>query len=196
MSTFTTNYSYEKPADTDFADNTPLNSNFDAIDTDLKAVSDRVTVLETRGLIVKASDETVTNSTTMQDDNDFSITVVSGKKYVVRAMLVLVSASAAGDFKVGFTHPGGDTTFTAQGPNNADLASGSNSNGEWVARIDSASPTSSIPVGSSASVTAVAVDLYYNCTANGTLKLQWAQNSANATGTTMKAKSWLKWEAF
>lgn len=40
MATYTTNYNLKKPAQEDFIDVADLNANFDALDTQLKAVAD------------------------------------------------------------------------------------------------------------------------------------------------------------
>jgi len=148
--------------------------------------------------IDKSADESVTSSTTLQDDNHLTLAVAASAKYVFKLMLLGQSAgsSTTGDIKVGFTFPTGSTVhFTGTGPNNADLsgASSSNSNGEWIARNNATSGSTTIPYGMSGVPIGIVITGSITTTSTaGNLRLQWAQNTSDSNATSLLTGSWMQ----
>lgn len=113
----------------------------------------------------KAADETVTNSTTLQDDNHLSLTLGVGT-FVVEGLLIFSSAVAAG---ISFGWSGTmDGTF------------------DWhiTGEDDAALAGAGVGTERSASFRGTAV-----VSTAGTLALQWAQTTADATNTVLHAGS-------
>lgn len=134
----------------------------------------------------KTADESVTSSTTLQNDNELALSIDATGTYVFDLFVIAQSAAnSAGDIKIGFTNPTGTLYFVGFGPHNA--AASSSENGEWIANFD---PT---PYGTT---TSPGVGIYMHglliATATGTLQMRWAQNSSNANATTIKAGSHMR----
>ncbi|GAA0705427.1 hypothetical protein GCM10010193_70630 [Kitasatospora atroaurantiaca] len=146
----------------------------------------------------KTADESVTSSTTLQDDNHLTVAVAANAVYEFELMLMAQTANSdvAGDIKVGFTFPSAATLhFTGTGPNNADLsgATSSNSNGEWIARNGATSGSTTIPYGMSGIAIGVLLKGLLITGANaGNLQLQWAQNASDPDALTMLTGSWMR----
>jgi hypothetical protein len=143
----------------------------------------------------KASDQSVTNSTTVVNDNDLSFSVVSGATYNIDSYLQWVG-NDTGDIKFGFTFPASSTlSFAIIGPDDTATtfaSGGTRGTGEWFARNgQTSSPSGTIQVSGSTSTLAGIIKGQLVCNTTGTLQLQWAQNTANATATTLKAGSWM-----
>jgi len=130
-------------------------------------------------VVTKSADETVTSSTTLQDDDHLYQALISGKSYWI-------------EFKFLITRT--DTTNT---PTIA-IAVDGNSEG-YVDAITLANGTTSLSFGNVStnagiprrqlSTTALKLSTNY------TVKLKWAQNASSATGTTlMKGSQMLIWE--
>lgn len=143
--------------------------------------------------VAKSSDESVTSSTTLQNDDELALTVVASAEYHGELVAVFTSAAnAAGDINIGFTVPTGSTLhFMGVGPHNS-LASGSQVDGEFIARLSATSGSTVIPYGASTVTTTGVIKIRLTTGANaGTLQVQWAQQSSNANATTMKAGSYM-----
>jgi hypothetical protein len=176
MTTQTDNLGLYKPEEgnTDWA--TEINTNWDTID-------------EAVGLsrvIVKSADESVISSTTLQDDNDFILSVASGKTYAYEMWLTEYMHSW-GDFKFTFTMPA-----LADSRMNASL---SYMNNDWVhvlARtFGDMTETMSLCAGVSGNF-GIKIWGFFTTSAAGTLQFQWAQNSSVWYATIIKKGSWMK----
>lgn len=146
----------------------------------------------------KIADETVTSSTTLQNDDHLFLPVAANAIYLVEVVLMsLDTGDFVGDIATAFTYPTGTTAHvTGIGPHNTDLSAGSNSNTEWIARqgqTGTASTATPYGVGTIATGLILRAQIATGGTA-GTLNLQWAQNVSNATGTTVKTGSWMRME--
>lgn len=132
--------------------------------------------------IVKASNETVNSGgtgDTLQNDDDLTFSVAASSTYVVEGVMFVTSA-ATPDFKFQWSLPASATI-------------------DGVVRQTS----SSILKFSEAAATTIAYaadDDIHHFTAilitagtAGTAVLQWAQNTSDASNTTMNAGSWLRW---
>lgn len=121
----------------------------------------------------KEASESVSSSTTLQNDDDFVFPLKANKKYVISGDLRL-SANASGGFKAAWTLPSGTTgrfsiiEDTANPINNADAATGGGQ-------------TATLLVGN------VCVIYGYILTSStaGDAIFQWAQNAPSAASTTI-----------
>lgn len=181
----TTNRAYTYPASTG---HTRLWEHYqtlaDDIDADVEIVATAVEDKATA--VVKASDETVTSSTTMQDDNELFVTLPVGL-WRVEAMLIFTGATG-GDFKCTWSFAGtaagsqgrmmlGPATATTSAVDTSMRAANTTSGGTAIYGVD----------GTFAS--AAREDLIWNVTASGVLTLQWAQQASSGTATTLLAGS-------
>ncbi len=130
--------------------------------------------------------ETVSSSATLQNDDDLFLSVDAGAMYLVNCVLFIASQTNA-DFQLDFTAPSGATfAWTATAINQAgtqitDLYQGAYGIG------------SAPPSGGLGGVTAVTriEGLYVGGANAGTLRLRWAQNTLQASGTSVLTNSWI-----
>lgn len=137
----------------------------------------------------KSTTESVTSSTTLQNDDELVIAMAASSKYAFEGVL-FYDGSTAGDFKAAFTVPSGATiSWSAAAP------------------ISGTAPPASY---NSLAATASAGALNFACIASGTtqamhfrgavavsttsgnLQLQWAQVGSSATATRVFLRSHLK----
>ena len=127
--------------------------------------------------VVKAADETINNSITMQDDDELKATLKIDQIYMFRLVLFYISNSTA-DFKLEFTAPAGATGgyVDEAGKVNDMLAFGTDI-------------FSSVGSGE-------ALSIYYGRVVMGAtagdLQLRWAQNTATVVDTKVLAGSTLE----
>ena len=127
----------------------------------------------------KTADETVNNSTTLQNDDHISIAVEANAFYALEAVFFLISGTTP-DFKFLFVGPAGvaidglvhfvTTTFVAGFTEAAAvpiLTTGANEVAFLTGLVDTAGTA-------------------------GALTLQWAQNTANASDTKLLAGTWVR----
>jgi hypothetical protein len=139
--------------------------------------------------VAKTADESVTSSTTLQNDDHLFFTVDAAGTYVFDVWLYGTSAAnAAGDLKVGFTFPTGTCHMGGAGAS-INLAADSIDSGEWLAFAPATSGSTVTQFGLSTAVTQSHVHGTLIATATGTLRLQWAQFSSSASASTLKAGS-------
>ena len=149
-------------------------------------------ITEIRDLFVaKGADESVSNQT-RQNDDELALTVAASAEYYGMLVAVYTGGNAAGDIQFAFTFPTGAAChFAGPGPHNG-IASGSAADGEWIARLGVTSGVTNIPYGASATGLVATVNVHLITGANaGTLQLQWAQQTTNATATVLKAGSYM-----
>lgn len=125
--------------------------------------------------VVKSADEIVSNSTTLQNDDHLTLALEANKTYYFYTQWILTSSTVA-DFKWRFIVPSGATMdwTTVSGADVADATLGS-----------SASTT-----GNRQAFIAVTGRIMVAGTA-GNVTLQWAQNTAEVSSTTMHKGSFL-----
>ncbi len=136
----------------------------------------------------KPTDEGPITTTTLQNDNDLILPLAANSAYELEGYLAATGGVMGnGDIKLGFTGPAGVTyRFTTTGyhiagtppatGNSASLSSGTASAG--------VNGGSASPVDIKGWVT--------TSSTSGNFTLQWAENTGNATGTTVLAGSRLK----
>lgn len=141
---------------------------------------------------IKTANESVTSSTTLQDDDHLSYAITATGTYTFELFLLVNTGDSAADLKTGFTFPTGTMNFFGSGPHEASLGAGTSGDGEFFARTSAVSGSSSIGWGISSGAP-IGVRLWgaLAATATGTLRLQWAQLVSSGTATTLLAGSWM-----
>ncbi len=136
--------------------------------------------------IAKVADETVNNSATLQNDNEFSWTLAASTTYRLTGQL-LVSSNATADFKMGWTYPTSTTiSYSVLGYNTSDSFQNTHVDQTTVPGFNGGGH------GAINSLDTIGFDgLIVTSTTSGTLQLQWAQNTANASNTIVKANSFI-----
>ena len=146
------------------------------VDGEVLTSADVNTYLVNTLYAVKASDESVTSSTTLQDDEHLFASVAANSVYEVTVAL-RGTANSSGDLKVQFAGPAGATGLFGAGKDHSCVTLGT-PNGPIS--LSTATPDTVFFMGT----------LTVGGTA-GTFKLQWAQNTSNATATTLQAGSYM-----
>lgn len=142
--------------------------------------------------VQKTADESVTSSTTLQNDNHLLVSVLTSAQYEIIVRLA-VNGGASGDFKMAWTMPAGVTgqRFSA-GP----AVSSATSTADTTVRASglTSSFTTEINYGvfSTGQLSFIEETLYVVTAGTaGTVQLQWAQNASSATATTVVAGSYI-----
>ena len=141
---------------------------------------------------LKTVDESVTSSTTLQNDDTLLHPVEASTTYEFEALLAL-TGNVTGDFKMAFTFPAASTCYWgAVGPSSADAGFGTAGSAQLAATFGSASGTAVAYSGSTTAVVILVKGVLVVSTTPGNLQLQWAQNTSNGTATVVKAGSYLR----
>lgn len=194
MATLTPNYSLYKPAGTDFVnETTDLNNNWDTIDTQLKAVSDAIPLMLR---VRKTADEAVTSSTTLQVDDQLFLPVAANSVYLMDCYLFYNGAAdPAGGFGLDWTGPAGfSMDWSSFGVNGA-IGLGTMTDYDAVRLANNGlrnHGTNNVGTFMSMACRGTIV----TAGTAGTVSLRWAQGASNATATTLKANSWLRFMKF
>lgn len=134
--------------------------------------------------VKKTSDETVNNSSTLQDDNELVLAGAASTTYDLE-MRLIVNTGTTPDLKFTFTVPSGTTgsaqLFTGSNPDSA--ASGL----QGPFSITATAAASGVGADQVLIVTGIVV----TSSTAGNVQLQWAQNVANLSDTKVKADSYL-----
>lgn len=128
----------------------------------------------------KNSNESVTSSTSLQDDNDLLLTLEGSNTYAIEGVILASSTSATPDIVIGFTGPVGSNIkvgYTTADDNGVLQASGVGS-----ARI-------ALPANSA---TAIMLKGTVTTSSAGDLQLRWAQATSNGNATIVGAGSYLQ----
>lgn len=134
----------------------------------------------------KTADETISSSTTLQNDDDLFVTVAANAVYEF-SLELQVLAQPTNDFKLGFTGPAGySMEYTARGPTTAAAA---NTDTYTVTGTATDVPAFGGLAGQDLGVSLRG--LVITSGTAGTLQLQWAQNASGASGTTVRIGSYL-----
>ena len=137
----------------------------------------------------KTTDESVTSSTTLQNDDALSVSVLASCTYEVKLFLVY-DAATSGDLKFGFTGPAFATFDWVQGGllNTADASFGS-----FAMDFKNATATAIVTgAGAGTKLIAMPEGLLVVSTTAGSFGLQWAQGTSSATATHVFAGSWMR----
>ena len=134
--------------------------------------------------IRKPSDETVNNSTTLQNDDDFSFTVADGEQWEIDLFLVADSPDSSADLKITWTGSGGATVTQRN------FLYGSRNTGAAGSLIVDFS-TSNITWDHNVTANDIGAWMksFLTVSGAGTVTLQWAQNTAFAGNSVLAANS-------
>lgn len=135
----------------------------------------------------KASNESVSSSTTLQDDNDLFFSCEANTIYHVTLGL-FVSAQTANDCKIDFSLPA-SASFNYTISTQTTTATGYSDDQIFPGTAGTASGIGGIGGAGNAAVHIEGI--FITAGTAGQFKLQWAQNVSGASGTTMIANSWL-----
>lgn len=139
----------------------------------------------------KTADETVTSSTTLQDDDHLVVPIGANETWAVQYTLYLSSANATGDFKATIGVPSGATVRNTS-IIGIDAAATSATGSAKMQSISSATALNvGVPASAQADTVAIFTASIENGATPGNVILQWAQNVSNASGTVVEQGSWL-----
>jgi len=129
----------------------------------------------------KTSTQTISNSSTLQNDSQLTVSLAASKTYIVDGVVfaAATTTSATPDIILGFTAPSGSVLIIGAGD-------------DMLTASGSASPRIALPPGA-----ALPVYIHGTIVTSGTsgdLQLQWAQSTANSAPTSVLAGSYLKVE--
>ncbi len=135
-------------------------------------------------LIVKASDESVTSSTTLQNDDELLFAVGASETWVF-TICMFITAATASDLKMDITVPSGASVSWMQardlgGTSGFPVFNAHEAGGSGAVEFDAEAKRGTMIFGTLA-----------NSTNAGNVQLRWAQNTSGGTATTVHARSWL-----
>jgi hypothetical protein len=158
--------------------------------TALKARNPNGDVLGVTPLFVrKTADEIVNNSSTLQDDDHLTLSISANATYVVEAMFIYDGTTTA-DVKLSWVGPSGATLDWVRGGLDSGAAAAAGSMNQGYQSISGTPSLGTIGIGTK--MAATPKGLLKTSSTAGTFKLQWAQNTADPTNTTMYTNSWLQ----
>jgi len=148
--------------------------------------ADLNTYLLQQSHVIKLADESVTSSTTLQNDDHLVLPVTANTRYWVQAMIIYTGGSN-GDLRYTFTGPTG-ASFDWVGDH---LGEGVDSTTGIISRTVQSIGASNVIAGAVTGATQVALPkgILIVGSSSGTLRLRWAQGTSSSTPTTVKAGS-------
>lgn len=133
----------------------------------------------------KVSDQAVVSSNVLQNDNDFSFTLLPNQTYDVTGLL-RASAHKDGEWKFQFVGPAGSEPLMCMSYNTDhwdEMA--------WITNYTT--PQIMLLEGADANTQVIYLNgIVRTGATGGTFKLQWAQRASHATATTLYANSYIK----
>lgn len=143
-------------------------------------------------IVTKGSTESVTSSTTLQNDDELFLSVEANATYTMELCLFHDSdTGAASDVKIGWSYPSGATmNWGVHGANTAATSSSGVTSTNMQTRI--ISEVAAFGGGDSTGTTAYVEGVLITSSTAGTFRLQWAQETSNAVASNVRAGSWLK----
>lgn len=136
----------------------------------------------------KPAATTRTSTAALATDPDLTTALTSGKTYAVRVFVDITSATAGG-IQAGLTYSGTVTNANQAGFGlmNTTFTGGSASSGSGAM----GAATVALNAGTTAVGNWIVIEASLTTSSSGTLALNWAQNSSNATGTTLAQTSYM-----
>jgi len=143
-------------------------------------VGDAVLNPEGWNVIVKSSNQDVTNNATLQDDTDLQFSVVAGGHYMIEMDIVISANNTTGDYKNAFFVSAGTMLGTG-------FMLGANATGAVQTNIytsNTAATSTTVPLGTQVAnidlLSSTKIIYSFQASANATLSYQFANNSAAA----------------
>lgn len=140
--------------------------------------------------VVKTANQIVNNSTVLVNDAMLLVPLPAASTYYELSALVRYTSSVAADIKFAFTVPAGTTGYIG-GPGMTTAAAGQTATSDWEAVTIPAVRPYGGAGGATFTLTKVRA-IVLTAATTGNARLQWAQNTADATNTTVFAFSSLK----
>lgn len=141
-------------------------------------------------IVRKTADETRTSTTTMANDTSLTIGVQASAAYALTGYVIYsqnLAASATTGIKIGWSGPASATLqWTSGGTDGPTSLTGQDVTSQTLAS------TRSLPSNLGTFMTAIPFGYLATAGSSGSLSLQWAQVASNATGTIVRAGSWLR----
>lgn len=142
--------------------------------------------------LFKTATESVTSSTTLQNDDQLFFSVAANSRYTIEGFIVYDGASA-GDLNCDFTVPSGSTfgwvNFANSGP---DAGTSVTDYSTVLQTASDARKINSLPLASPPGLAFRPAGYLFTGANAGTLQFRWAQGTSNATATRIQAGSWLR----
>lgn len=133
----------------------------------------------------KTADETVTSSTTLQDDDQLFLPVAANARYLVDTFVIYTGASdPAGGLRMGWTGPSG---ATMKWTNFGVTQNVSPTLVNYNVVVESIGGARGVGTNGSTEMSCQPRGRLVTSSTSGILRFQWAQGTSNATGTTVKA---------
>lgn len=140
--------------------------------------------------VVKQGAESVTSSTTFQNDDELFVSLTAGRSYLVRCALI-VNGATGGDIKTAWTTTG-TITLTGQRICQGPGVSTTTAADTTAVMLMTNALTNTLIYGTDGSLhNGVMEEFMVSCTVSGVLTLQWAQNASSGTATIVGAGSWI-----
>jgi hypothetical protein len=150
------------------------------------------TIWEGNGRVIKAADETVNNSVTLQNDDHLFFPIEVNEVWYAEALLLCSGASTTADFKFGWTGPTGATS--QWGSQALAGSSGYNNTATTTDPGRSLTFADSVALGARAATIILTLGGWFfaDATHAGNIQLQWAQNTATVENNTVLKNSLLR----
>ena len=141
-------------------------------------------------VVRKTADETVTSSTTLQDDDHLLFSIGASEIWAVEVVL-FYNASTTGDIRVGMSGPSGVTVHHGHLALTPAVTTWNGDVNAFAFMGGSGSDSLTGGGAGSDDVTFIYKALVVNGGTAGTMTIQWAQQSSHSTGTIVRANSYL-----
>jgi hypothetical protein len=143
------------------------------------------------GSIVKSADETVTSSTTLQNDDELVFALAASAVYKIDGA-ISVAGATAGDIKTAFTVPT-SATGNVEFIGATVAASGSDNWSRALNIVDFVTPDFGTfgTLGVATFQPVLIKGAIFTAGSSGNLTFQWAQNASSGTATTVGKGSWI-----
>lgn len=141
--------------------------------------------------IFKTATESVTSSTTLQNDDQLFFAVVANARYTFDG-IITYDGAAAGDLKVAFTYPALATFEWSNYGNTGPAAGTSVTDLNTVIQTNDARSLNALPTPSPPGLSFRPGGYLITGANAGTLQMQWAQDTSSATATRVRTGSWLR----
>lgn len=138
--------------------------------------------------VIKSADETVTSSTTFQNDDHLLVSVLANSQYFVEFFLIYDAIQAA-DIKIQWTAPAGATFDWTHGGLGTSATATSGSVSRNYRTISDIGTIGGPAAGAGTNAVIPGEGRLVTSGTAGTFRLQWAQNTSSATGAIVRANS-------